>query len=60
MKFKSFRIVAALLCLLLIFTGCGKQKEDKTLTIAAAASLEKIFTQRIIPLFNERYPKIKI
>ena len=59
MKFKSFRIVAVLICLLLILVGCGKQ-ESKPLTIAAAASLEKIFTQRLIPLFNERYPKIKI
>ena len=59
MRFKSFRIVAALLCFLLILAGCGKQ-ESRPLTIAAAASLEKVFTQRLIPLFNGRYPKIKI
>ena len=51
--------MAALLCFLLILAGCGKQ-ESRPLTIAAAASLEKVFTQRLIPLFNERYPKIKI
>ena len=59
MRFKSFRIVAALLCFLLILAGCGKQ-ESRPLTIAAAASLEKVFTQKLIPLFNGRYPKIKI
>ena len=59
MRFKSFRIVAALLCVLLIVAGCSKQ-EDKPLTIAAAASLEKVFAQRLIPLFKEHYSKIKV
>ncbi len=59
MRFKSFRIVAALLCFLLIVAGCSKQ-ESKPLTVASAASLEKIFTKRLIPLFNKHYPKIKI
>ena len=59
MRFKSVKVLLALLCFLLLLAGCGKQ-EDKPLTIAAAASLEKNFTQRLIPLFNERYPKIKI
>ena len=59
MKSKSVKVLLALLCFLLLVAGCGKQ-EVKPLTIAAAASLEKIFTQRLIPLFNERYPKIKI
>ena len=59
MRFKSIRLLATLFCFLLILAGCGKQ-EGKPLTIAAAASLEKVFTQRLIPLFNERYPKIKI
>ena len=59
MRFKRVKVLLALLCSLLILAGCGKQ-EEKPLTIAAAASLEKIFTQRLIPLFNEHYPKIKI
>ena len=59
MRFKSVKVLLALLCSLLLLAGCGKQ-ESKTLTIAAAASLEKIFTQRLIPLFNERHTKIKI
>jgi molybdate transport system substrate-binding protein len=58
-KSKSLKVLLALLCSLLLVAGCGKQ-EAKPLTIAAAASLEKIFTQRLIPLFNQRYPKIKI
>ena len=59
MKSKSVKVLLALLCSLLLLAGCGKQ-EAKALTIAAAASLEKVFTQRLIPLFNGRYPKIKI
>ena len=59
MKSKSVKVLLALLCSMLLLVGCVKQ-EAKPLTIAAAASLEKIFTQRLIPLFNERYPKIKI
>ena len=59
MKSKSVKVMLVLFCSLLFSAGCGKQ-EAKPLTIAAAASLEKIFTQRLIPLFNERYPKIKI
>ena len=59
MRFKSVKVLLILLCSLLLLAGCGKQ-EEKPLTIAAAASLEKIFIQRLIPLFNERYSKIKI
>ena len=31
-----------------------------TLTLAAAASLEKVFTEQMIPMFNEQYPDVAI
>lgn len=31
-----------------------------TLTLAAAASLEKVFTEQLIPMFNEQYPDVVI
>lgn len=31
-----------------------------TLTLAAAASLEKVFTEQLIPMFNEQYPDVAI
>ena len=31
-----------------------------TLTLAAAASLEKVFTEELIPMFNEQYPDVVI
>ena len=31
-----------------------------TLTLAAAASLEKVFTEELIPMFNEQYPDVLI
>ena len=31
-----------------------------TLTLAAAASLEKSFTEELIPMFEEQYPGVKV
>ena len=31
-----------------------------TVTIAAAASLEKVFEEQLIPMFNEMYPDVKV
>lgn len=48
-------------------TSCGKESSDTNsagdkieITIAAAASLEKSMTEEIIPLFEKKYPKIKV
>ena len=35
-------------------------KETKTVQLAAAASLEKVFEQQLIPMFNKKHPEIKI
>ena len=55
-------IFLLLLCSLLV---CGRQErpaEPKTaeIKIAAAASLEKILTQKLIPIYQQSHPDIKI
>ena len=54
-------------CLLLlvcagVLAGCGNDKpaEKQQVRIAAAASLEKVFTEKLIPMFNQKYPDIKL
>lgn len=60
-----------LLCLffaamLLLLAGCGGEKQAaapkniKTLRLAAAASMEKVFTQKLIPLYQQKHPDVKI
>ena len=64
---KKFLVVA--MCLVsLVALGCGggnkkaaaPAKEQKTVQLAAAASLEKVFEQQLIPMFNQKHPEIKI
>lgn len=51
---------------LLLAAGCGEApkkeapKEQKTVHVAAAASLEKVFEQQLIPMFAKKHPDIKI
>lgn len=60
--------IICLLCALalLLVAGCGQTpkkaapKEQKTVQVAAAASLEKVFEQQLIPLFAKKHPEIKI
>lgn len=53
--------------LLLIVAGCGggeqkaaASKNVKTLRLAAAASMEKVFTQKLIPMYQKQHPDVKI
>lgn len=55
--------------ILATITGCGKDNaitllkdktQTETITIAAAASLENCITEDIIPMFEKKYPKVKI
>lgn len=55
------------LMLAVMAVGCGggdKQaaapQAGKTLRLAAAASMEKVFTQKLIPLYQQKHPAIKI
>ena len=47
--------------------GCGGSDKQaaapqagKTLRLAAAASMEKVFTQKLIPMYQQKHPEIKI
>lgn len=54
------------LMLAVMAAGCGGDKQTaapqagKTLRLAAAASMEKVFTQKLIPLYQQKHPEIKI
>ena len=58
------KIVSILCAFALVFglAGCGqeeKKPEKKvTVTIAAAASLEKTFEETLIPRFEKKYPNV--
>lgn len=61
------KIICALLAVgLFMLAGCGgapekkASKEQRTVQVAAAASLEKVFEQRLLPMFKEKHPDIKV
>lgn len=51
-------LLVSVLCLSLV--GCKKEEAKTTLTLAAAASLEYVFVEKLIPLFEKENPSIKI
>ena len=61
-------IVFAMSLMAMMVLGCGgtsnkvaaPAKEVKRVQLAAAASLEKVFEQQLIPMFNKKHPEIKI
>ena len=64
---KKLLCLAFSLMLAVMAAGCGggdKQaaapQAGKTLRLAAAASMEKVFTQKLIPLYQQKHPEIKI
>lgn len=65
---KRILAVITVVAVIMAFTACGsssdssKSKDDsKTeITIAAAASLENVFTDKIIPAFEKENPNIKV
>lgn len=60
------KILLLLLAALLAIAGCGgeqkatKAETTKALRLAAAASMEKVFTQKLIPLYEQKHPGVKI
>ncbi|MFA9422868.1 MAG: molybdate ABC transporter substrate-binding protein, partial [Sedimentibacter sp.] len=68
------KIIALILivCLSLSMVGCGTENieavesvdankaEDKTILIAAAASLKNCISDEIVPMFEEKYPNITV
>lgn len=69
MKKKSV-LILTLSLLLTLFSGCSSNGSSKnssenalketTITIAAAASLKNCMDEKLIPMFNEKYPNIKV
>ena len=59
------KLVSVLCAFSLVFglAGCGQEKKSEkkvTITIAAAASLEKTFEETLIPRFEKKYPNVKV
>ena len=64
---KKLLCLAFSLMLAVMAAGCGGGEKQaaapqagKTLRLAAAASMEKVFTQKLIPLYQQKHPEIKI
>ncbi|WP_291649298.1 molybdate ABC transporter substrate-binding protein [Clostridium sp.] len=67
---KKIALVLSILSLALSLFGCNKdkvsdntnnsQEKESTITIAAAASLKNCMEDKLIPMFNEKYPNIKV
>ena len=62
---KVFCLICSLM-LVLLLAGCGggekaaAPQQTKTLRLAAAASMEKVFTQKLLPLYQQKHPDVKI
>ena len=59
------KLLSLMCSLLMIVTLCGcssiqDQQEEVTLTLAAAASLENTFEDKLIPEFEKENPNIKV
>ena len=64
---KKLRLVLTLSLLVAILSGCSTNKssnentsKETTITIAAAASLKNCMDDKLIPMFKEKYPNIKV
>lgn len=62
MKKVNFKIITLIMVLLVSIVGCSQKSVEKetVLTVAAAASLEYSYTEKLIPMFEEKNPGIKI
>lgn len=61
------QVLAGMTAISMVITMTGCQKEEKkkekikgTVTLAAAASLEYVFEEKLIPEFEKEYPDVKI
>jgi len=55
-------MLLAVFCLTFFFIGCSSNTDAKesTITVAIAASLKNCMDDKLIPMFQEKYPEIKI
>lgn len=67
---KRVSLVLSILLLIVSLAGCTKNKADESqnnsskkesiITVAAAASLKNCMEDKLIPMFQEKYPNIKV
>jgi len=59
---KIITLLLCVFCLAVSLTGCGNNgaAKESTITIAAAASLKNCMDEKLIPMFKEKYPGIKV
>ena len=67
---KKISLILSMFLLAFSVVGCSKdnvtdntnnsQEKESTITIAAAASLKNCMDDKLIPMFNEKYPNIKV
>ena len=59
---KILVILIVVLLIALILTGCKNENDVKesNITVAAAASLKNCMEEKLVPMFREKYPDIKI
>lgn len=57
---KICELILALVLGFGLFTGCGSAKQEVTMLIAAAASLEDTLTGKLIPMFTQQNPWITV
>lgn len=58
---KKWFVVLLTISILCMTVGCGGSTAEKnTIKIAAAASLEKMFEQKLIPMYVKKNPKVKL
>jgi molybdate transport system substrate-binding protein len=59
---KRIRLILCIWCLAFFLAGCSNNTKSTkaTITLAAAASLKNCMDDKLIPMFEERYPGIKI
>lgn len=60
---KKIAVLAVLLVFSIVFTSCAsatQKNESDTILVAAAASLEKCFQDKLIPMFYNKFPYIGV
>ncbi|MBL4937310.1 molybdate ABC transporter substrate-binding protein [Clostridium sp. YIM B02515] len=59
---KIITLLLCVFCLEFFLTGCGNNgaAKESTITVAVAASLKNCMDEKLIPMFKEKYPGIKV
>ncbi|PKM49271.1 MAG: molybdate ABC transporter substrate-binding protein [Firmicutes bacterium HGW-Firmicutes-7] len=57
---KRIGLFLSIVCLVFSLVGCNTTTKETTITLAAAASLKNCMDDKLIPMFQEKYPNIKV